>query len=141
MKTVEFLEALVPSDGIMFSAVPASFEKNNKTINYYKHTTCYDHHQLALACKVASKSQTNSFFALASFHQESYEDPSTGKKKQRTQENAKSLKCTWLDIDCGPGIALVQKAIGKKEGFRIHPSSMHNPEAHARPLRFDVDGS
>ena len=103
MKTVEFLEALVPSDGIMFSAVPASFEKNNKTINYYKHTTCYDHHQLALACKVASKSQTNSFFALASFHQESYEDPSTGKKKQRTQENAKSLKCTWLDIDCGPG--------------------------------------
>ncbi len=39
--------------------------------------------------------------------------------------------------DCGPGIALVQKAIGKKEGFRIHPSSMHNPEAHARPHAAD----
>ena len=101
MKTVEFLEAIVPSDGVLFAATPASFVKNGKTIRYYKHTACPNVNELALACTAASNNGDHSFFALASYQAESYVDPRDGKTKKRTQDNVKSLRSMWLDIDCG----------------------------------------
>ncbi|MBT7005051.1 MAG: DUF927 domain-containing protein [Chloroflexi bacterium] len=101
MKASDFLKAVTPSEGVLFAAVPVRFEKDGRTIDYFKHTVCYTHDDLALQCKAISQQGDNAFFALASFKQESYIDKRTSKKKQRTQENAMLARSMWLDIDCG----------------------------------------
>lgn len=108
MKTSEFLEAVTPSQGILYAAEPASFvDKNGKTVNYYKHTVCNSHSELALNCKAISNGQSNSYFALASFAQAEYyvdnpHNPDKQKRKQRTKENAVAARSMWVDLDCGP---------------------------------------
>ncbi len=109
MKTADFLRVVTPSEGILFAAEPRSFTKEDgRKINYYKHTACRSHDDLAANCKAHSKAGNHSFFALASYEQEEYltDDPYNSgkqKKKQRTQDNAMLARSMWLDIDCGKG--------------------------------------
>lgn len=102
MKTADFLKAVTPSQGVLFAATPASFEKNGKTIHYYKHTACDSHEDLALQCKAISNQGINAYFAVASYGGASYVDESDGRTKYRTQDNAAYARSMWLDIDCGP---------------------------------------
>lgn len=103
MKTADFLKAVTPSQGVLFAATPASFEKNGKTVHYYKHTACDSHEDLALQCKAISNQGINAYFAVASYDAASYIDESDGRTKYRTQDNAAYARSMWLDIDCGPG--------------------------------------
>ena len=102
MKTTDFLKDVVPSEGVLFAATPASFEKNGRTINYYKHRACNSPEDLALECISMSNDGCDAYFALAGFDSELYIDERDGKKKRRTQENAAFARSMWLDIDCGP---------------------------------------
>lgn len=101
MKTADFLKAVVPSQGVLFAATPAVFEKDGREVHYHKHTACYTPEELALQCKAISNQGVNAYFAVASYARESYVDEH-GKTKRRTQENAAFARSMWLDIDCGP---------------------------------------
>jgi len=102
MKASNFLKAVVPSEGVLFAATPARFEKNGRVINYYKHTACNSPEDLALACEGISNDGKDAYFALAGFDSAQYTDERDGKVKRRTQENAAFARSMWLDIDCGP---------------------------------------
>lgn len=98
--TTEFFRSVLPSTGWHFLTLPKPRRDDPDKI-YWQHESATDLDDLALLARTASKSKEDVYFALASFHQESYVDE-TGKIRRRTHENVDELKAFWLDLDCGP---------------------------------------
>lgn len=105
MRTVDFLRAVMPSEGVFFAAEPQEFiDKNTgESRSFYKHYPCDSVEQVSLVCKSLSNQGTNAFFAVSGFRSASYVDERTGKTRFRTGDNAYVARSMWLDIDCGVG--------------------------------------
>ena len=92
MDTASFLRHVLPSQGHYFLAVP--FESGG-----YKHTVFSDIDKMAAEALRQSAAGSNVFFALANYEKEVY--LGTDKKQHwRTNDNAVSARCFWIDIDC-----------------------------------------
>ena len=92
MNTAEFLQFVLPSQGIYFLAVP-------RVGGGFTHSPFTSADKLATAALAASHKGKNAYFACSSFDKEQYVDGD--KVKQRTIDNAVFSRSQWLDIDCG----------------------------------------
>lgn len=94
MDTSSFLRAILPKQGVYFSATP-------REEGGFAHWAFDDVEDLAEhVVKLSGKGQ-NAYFACANFAESKYYDEAKDKWKRRTQENAISARAQWIDIDCG----------------------------------------
>lgn len=89
----EFLTSVLPQQGIYYAV-----EKGNKG---FIHTSCHTVDELASKLSEIDARERDTYFACASYAQESYTDQ-TGRTRQRTAENALLTRCLWFDLDVGP---------------------------------------
>jgi hypothetical protein len=89
-----FVQKILPDTGIKFIAYKSPY-------GGFEHHACDTFEEMAAKAQVIDAEGKDAYFACASFKQESYINPTDGKKKQRTAENAGWAKAFWLDIDCG----------------------------------------
>lgn len=95
MQMSDFLQAILPASGWYFAATP-------RDAGGWYNLPCKSLDQLTHRLSELDATHHETYYALASYHEDQYTD-TAGKKRRRTQENAKALKSFWLDIDCGPG--------------------------------------
>jgi hypothetical protein len=96
----DFFTSILPTAGLLFSA-----ENQGGGM---RHHVCQDASDAAELAQSLNDSGATVYHACASFDKKSYLDAS-GKKRQRTADNAMFARSFWLDIDCG-----VQKATDGK---------------------------
>jgi len=95
----KFLEQVLPANGWYFAATPAPSGKG------WINTACEDLEDLQDKLDALDAAGKDAYFALAAFHRASYgvAEGDVVKTKRRTQENARALRCFWIDIDAGEG--------------------------------------
>jgi hypothetical protein len=103
MKTKQFLEGIVPSEGVLVAATPKSWiTPQGETKYYHEHTAVDNVSELTKTVLEHDRNGKDTFFALASFKEHSYVD-AKGKTRVRTQDNVGYMRCFFMDIDCNGG--------------------------------------
>lgn len=100
----QFLSQILPA-GAVYAATsidPATRKPSQRALNSVRDVAVY--------CLQADADGHDAFYAMAGFEKGWHDDPmgrtrpdGSPKKVLRTQENAKSIKAFWLDLDCGIG--------------------------------------
>lgn len=137
MNTHEFLELLVPQDGVIFTATQAPQKGWINT----SHTSIA---QAVAHLDQLTSEKRNAYFALASFNkaqvwdaQARNPDGTTGRFRTRVQTNARSLQAFWLDMDVELGDA--KKFASKEEA--LHELIAFCKVVHLpRPMVIDSGG-
>lgn len=96
MDTKEFLRAVLPSQGVYFAAVPNPGGKG------FKHHACESTDELAVRCLQYDEDGATVYFATTAYREKQI-IRSNGKPGQRVQENVKSARAFWFDLDVGDG--------------------------------------
>jgi hypothetical protein len=87
----KFFSTTLPGQGVYFiTSIKAKVCRNHP---------CYSFNKMVKKAHDLDGQGYDVFFACSSFKKESYVDAS-GKRRQRTAENAGLVKSFWLDIDC-----------------------------------------
>lgn len=94
MNIQEFMELVAP-DGDHFFVLEIPLKGAKK----HFHAPTISRLATVASIKAMTCTESNIYYAMASFKKERYADTS-GKLRQRTQENAEKLKCFWVDLDC-----------------------------------------
>lgn len=89
MNTLEFLQRVLPSDGLYVTTVINGPEPRDRKQGFFRTVE-----ELAQVCVRLDQTGNNTYYALASF-----EDKTAGRK----QANVKHIKVVAADIDCGEG--------------------------------------
>ncbi|GAB6052856.1 hypothetical protein JCM17960_16760 [Magnetospira thiophila] len=87
-----FLTTILPADGVFFVGV--------KTQTGFRNIACLSIEEMEQIARQYDAQGSDVYHACAAFKAASHVD-GQGKRRQRTQENVKSVKAFWLDIDCG----------------------------------------
>jgi hypothetical protein len=99
-----FFSTILPAQGIYFiTSIKAGSCSNH---------ACHSFDEMVQKVHELDTHGFDTFFACASFKQESYID-GKDKRRQRTGDNAGWVKSFWLDIDCGPDKAEDGKGYAK----------------------------
>jgi hypothetical protein len=137
MTTQDFLELLVPQDGVLFTATQATGKGWINT----PHTTV---EQAVRATEQLTLDGRNAYFALASFKEARVwdaaarnADGTVGRWRTRVQSNAKSLKAFWVDLDVELGDA---KKFSSKEECITDLKSFCKVVGLPRPMVIDSGG-
>lgn len=106
MKLIEFLNAVVPQDGVRIAARQKTGNREGgKTFSYFQHLPCNSHEELQQGiAQIVKATKSNVYFALASYKQGFHENK-RGKKVIRVRQNVKKLKALWFDIDFKDGLS------------------------------------
>ena len=106
MKLSQFLDAVVPSDGVRIVArMRTGTKPNGKEFTYFQHLQCKDHAQAQQAIAQLVKATTaDIYYALASYKQ-GFHLNEKGKKVIRVRQNVSKLKALWFDIDFKDGLS------------------------------------
>lgn len=106
MQTIDFLRDVLPSSGWYYAAQREQrTDRHGRPFWMWVNTPCDTVDDLAGAVQRADRMKQDAYYALASFHKRTYQVTTPRghtKTRSRTQDNAKTLKAFWLDIDCGP---------------------------------------
>lgn len=98
MEPIEFLNIVLPTNGLRCVAVPAQTREGR---HYYKQLFGETNTWLLEAAQhLDANRQQNVYYALAGFGGET--DPKSG-RTVRKQSNVIAVRSFWLDIDCGEG--------------------------------------
>ncbi|HLX28947.1 MAG TPA: DUF3987 domain-containing protein [Casimicrobiaceae bacterium] len=89
-----FLETVLPRDGVYFVAVRDPHRKG------MRHIACEKTDEMVAIAMQADAKHDDVYFACASYREKAYID-AAGETRQRTQENVKTVRDFWVDIDCG----------------------------------------
>lgn len=106
MDTLNFLRLVWPEDGLYLLAVPASFQKDGKDVQFYRHMSYTSIDAAAVAAQAIAYDRdapANVFFALATVK----EDYTKLNKAQRDEQGVKvrglantdRVRAFWVDID------------------------------------------
>lgn len=108
MDTLEFLRCILPDDGVNYMVLMTEGRSGAS------HKAFTSHEAMAEAVrKFDAKPQITVYHALASYHHESIADES-GKPRYRVEENLKSIKALWADLDVGEAKAAQGKGYASK---------------------------
>ena len=89
---MSILKTLLPEGGPFLLAVPASFQKDGKTIHYFKHTAFDTVAALEAQAAVVAATPLDAYFALGSVRE-------VKDKEVRKKANIHQLRTFWLDLD------------------------------------------
>jgi hypothetical protein len=94
MNTLEFLQTILPEDGVHYLAL---FKKDQK---FPAHIAFLSLEKMAAAvAKFDAQSKYAVYHACASYNEPFYDEG--GKKRYRKQPNWNRAKALWVDVDCG----------------------------------------
>lgn len=118
MNLLDFLNAVVPTQGVGIAARMRTGQKpNGKEFYYFQHLPCNDHTQMQQAIKqIVKATKSNVYFALASYKQ-GFHQNSKGKKVIRVRQNVNKLKALWFDIDFKDGLSNPTEVVAALRGF------------------------
>jgi len=96
METKEFLQAVLPSQGVYFAATQIPGGKG------FNHFACDSVAELAIRCLDYDEQEATTYFATSSYKNKEVINRK-GKAAYRTQENVQLVRSFWLDLDVGEG--------------------------------------
>lgn len=115
MDTSSFFKKILPATGWKLLAELKTFtNKSGELVEYWDHKEFSDFDSMAEAVDQFEAQGRTVYHACNSFG-DWYDDPATGKKRIRTQNNAKACRSLYDDIDCGEDKAAEGKGYHTKK--------------------------